>query len=55
MDDIQISYNNKKFIKNRNEAISKSVHQDQKKIVIVKPLPFKQPLRKFSGISGVVT
>ncbi|CAK73055.1 unnamed protein product (macronuclear) [Paramecium tetraurelia] len=55
MDEIQISYNNKKIIKNRHDAISKSVHRDQEKIVLAKSLALNQPLRKFSGCSGVVT
>ncbi|CAD8151617.1 unnamed protein product [Paramecium octaurelia] len=55
MDEIQISYNNTKVIKNRHDATSKSVHQDQKRIVLVKPLALNQPLLKFSGCSGVVT
>lgn len=42
------------MISNRLDPISKSVHLDMKKALVVKPLTITQPLRKFSGTSGII-
>ncbi|CAD8052962.1 unnamed protein product [Paramecium sonneborni] len=55
MDELESFINQNKVISNRLDPISKSVHLDMKKALIVKPLTITQPLRKFSGTSGIVT
>ncbi|CAD8042979.1 unnamed protein product [Paramecium primaurelia] len=55
MDELEALINQNKVISNRLDPISKSVHLDMKKALIVKPLTITQPLRKFSGTSGIVT
>ncbi|CAK85137.1 unnamed protein product (macronuclear) [Paramecium tetraurelia] len=54
MDELEALINQNKVISNRLDPVSKSVHLDMKKALIVKPLTITQPLRKFSGASGIV-
>ncbi|CAD8044874.1 unnamed protein product [Paramecium primaurelia] len=54
LDELEILINQNKLISNRLDPISKSVHLDIKKALIVKPLTITQPLRKFSGTSGII-
>ncbi|CAD8060930.1 unnamed protein product [Paramecium sonneborni] len=54
MNELETYINQNKVISNRLDPISKSVHLDIKKAIIVKPLTITQPLRKFSGVSGIV-
>ncbi|CAD8133389.1 unnamed protein product [Paramecium octaurelia] len=54
LDELERLINHNKLTSNRIDPISKSVHLDIKKALVVKPLTIAQPLRKFSGTSGIV-